>query len=104
AADGIRDFHVTGVQTCALPIFVVAPNVLGGCQGSTGPSSAAPDGSPWGSRFPLVTARDQVAAELELTDRLGIERWALVVGASMEIGRASWRERAQPCGRGDGVT
>src|SRR5690606_15730007 len=63
--------------------FVVAPNVLGGCQGSTGPSSAAPDGSPWGSRFPLVTARDQVAAELELTDRLGIERWALVVGASM---------------------
>src|SRR5690606_27811620 len=38
--------------------FVVAPNVLGGCQGSTGPSSAAPDGSPWGSRFPLGSARD----------------------------------------------
>ncbi|GAA4418644.1 homoserine O-acetyltransferase [Georgenia halophila] len=63
--------------------FVVAPNVLGGCQGSTGPASAAPDGSPWGSRFPTVTARDQVAAEIELTDRLGVERWALVVGASM---------------------
>ena len=63
--------------------FVVAPNVLGGCQGSTGPSSAAPDGTPWGSRFPVLTVRDQVAAELELADLLGIERWALVVGASM---------------------
>ncbi|WP_452179236.1 homoserine O-acetyltransferase MetX, partial [Georgenia thermotolerans] len=63
--------------------FVVAPNVLGGCQGSTGPSSPAPDGSPWGSRFPLITVRDQVAAEIELADLLGIERWALVVGASM---------------------
>ncbi|HLS75054.1 MAG TPA: alpha/beta fold hydrolase, partial [Actinomycetaceae bacterium] len=59
--------------------FVVAVNVLGGCQGSTGPSSPAPDGTPWGSRFPTVTTRDQVAAELELTDRLGIARWAHVV-------------------------
>jgi len=63
--------------------FVVAANVLGGCQGSTGPSSSAPDGTPWGSRFPSITIRDQVAAELELTDRLGIERWAHVVGGSM---------------------
>ncbi|MFD1506408.1 homoserine O-acetyltransferase [Georgenia yuyongxinii] len=63
--------------------FVVAPNVLGGCQGSTGPSSPAPDGTPWGSRFPLLTVRDQVAAEIELADRLGVGRWALVVGASM---------------------
>src|SRR5690606_39146533 len=63
--------------------FVVAVNVLGGCQGSTGPSSPAPDGSPWGSRFPSVTVRDQVAAELELTDQLGIEQWAHVVGGSM---------------------
>lgn len=68
--------------------FVVAPNVLGGCQGSTGPSSAAPDGTPWGSRFPFVTVRDQVTAEAELTDRLGIGRWALVVGASMGGHRA----------------
>lgn len=68
--------------------FVVAPNVLGGCQGSTGPSSAAPDGTPWGSRFPLVTVRDQVAAEAELTDHLGIESWALVLGASMGGHRA----------------
>jgi len=63
--------------------FVVAPNVLGGCQGSTGPSSAAPDGKPWGSRFPHITVRDQVAAEIALTDRLGIASWGLVIGASM---------------------
>ena len=63
--------------------FVVAPNVLGGCQGSTGPSSAAPDGKPWGSRFPALTVRDQVAAEVALADALGIDRWAAVVGGSM---------------------
>ncbi|GAB2605011.1 homoserine O-acetyltransferase [Pseudactinotalea suaedae] len=68
--------------------FVVAPNVLGGCQGTTGPSSAAPDGTPWGSRFPYVTVRDQVAAEVELADQLGIGSWALVVGASMGGHRA----------------
>jgi homoserine O-acetyltransferase len=63
--------------------FVVAPNVLGGCQGTTGPSSPAPDGRPWGSRFPFLTVRDQVAAEAALADILGIDRWALVVGGSM---------------------
>ncbi|MFC0438948.1 homoserine O-acetyltransferase [Kutzneria buriramensis] len=63
--------------------FVVAPNVLGGCQGSTGPSSVAPDGKPWGSRFPALTVRDQVAAEVALADALGIDRWAAVVGGSM---------------------
>ena len=63
--------------------FVVAPNVLGGCQGSTGPSSTAPDGRPWGSRWPLLTPRDAVAAEAVLADALGVPRWALVVGGSM---------------------
>ncbi|MYX39742.1 homoserine O-acetyltransferase [Streptomyces sp. SID89] len=63
--------------------FVVAPNVLGGCQGSTGPSSPAPGGRPWGSRFPFLTQRDQVAVEADLADALGIDRWALVVGGSM---------------------
>lgn len=63
--------------------FVVAPNVLGGCQGSTGPSSTAPDGRPWGSRFPVVTPRDAVAAEAHLADALGVGSWALVVGGSM---------------------
>ncbi|GAA3794420.1 homoserine O-acetyltransferase MetX [Cellulomonas soli] len=63
--------------------FVVAPNVLGGCQGSTGPASTAPDGRPWGGRFPLLTVRDQVAAEVRLADLLGIDEWALVIGASL---------------------
>jgi homoserine O-acetyltransferase/O-succinyltransferase len=63
--------------------FVVAPNVLGGCQGTTGPASTAPDGRPWGSRFPFLTVRDQVMAEAALADTLGIDRWALVVGGSM---------------------
>ncbi|MEU0954090.1 homoserine O-acetyltransferase [Streptomyces niveus] len=63
--------------------FVVAPNVLGGCQGTTGPASAGPDGAPWGSSFPYLTQRDQVAAEARLADALGIARWAAVVGGSM---------------------
>ena len=61
----------------------MVPNIVGGCQGSTGPSSTAPDGRPWGSRFPLVTVRDSVAAEVVLADALGIARWACVVGGSM---------------------
>lgn len=63
--------------------FVVAPNVLGGCQGSTGPASARPDGRTWGGSFPFLTQRDQVAAEAALADALGVHRWALVVGGSM---------------------
>ncbi|MFD6314753.1 homoserine O-acetyltransferase MetX [Streptomyces nigra] len=63
--------------------FVVAPNVLGGCQGSTGPASADPSGRPWGGDFPFLTPRDQVTAEVGLADALGIDRWALVVGGSM---------------------
>lgn len=63
--------------------FVIAPNVLGGCQGTTGPSSVAPDGVEWGSRFPFVTVRDQVATQGRLADRLGIDRFAAVVGGSM---------------------
>ncbi|WP_427925199.1 homoserine O-acetyltransferase MetX [Streptomyces sp. cg40] len=63
--------------------FVVAPNVLGGCQGSTGPSSLRPDGRRWGGSFPFLTQRDQVAVEAGLADELGIQRWALVLGGSM---------------------
>ena len=62
---------------------VVAPTVLGGCPGTTGPASPAPAGRPWGSRFPFLTVRDQVTAEAALADALGIDRWALVVGGSM---------------------
>jgi homoserine O-acetyltransferase/O-succinyltransferase len=63
--------------------FVVAPNVLGGCQGTTGPTSIAADGRPWGHRFPFLTVRDQVEAERRLADALGVDAWAAVVGGSM---------------------
>lgn len=63
--------------------FVVAINVLGGCQGSTGPGARSADGRPWGSRFPRVTIRDQVAAEARLADELGIHTWQTVIGGSM---------------------
>ena len=57
--------------------FVVCPNVLGGCQGTTGPASIDPaTGKPYGSRFPVTTIRDQVDVEAALADALGIERWA----------------------------
>ena len=63
--------------------FVVAPNVLGGCQGSTGPASVASDGVEWGARFPFLTIRDQVNAQVAFARGLGIERFAAVVGGSM---------------------
>ncbi|WP_213577220.1 homoserine O-acetyltransferase [Rhodococcus sp. USK13] len=62
---------------------VVATNVLGGCRGTTGPGSIAEDGRPWGSRFPEISIRDQVAAEKKLTDLLGIGKLASVIGGSM---------------------
>lgn len=66
----------------------IATNVLGGCRGSTGPSSPAPDGKPWGSRFPAITVRDQVDADLAALAALGITRVAAVVGGSMGGARA----------------
>ncbi|MFP3464511.1 homoserine O-acetyltransferase [Leifsonia sp. SIMBA_070] len=63
--------------------FVVVPNMLGGCQGTTGPASLAPDGAEWGERFPFTTIRDQVNAQAVFADTIGIERWAAVVGGSM---------------------
>lgn len=55
--------------------FVVAPNVLGGCQGSTGPWQYPV--------FPDITIRDQVEAEIHLADYLGVDQWAAVLGGSM---------------------
>ncbi len=64
--------------------FVVCANVLGGCQGSTGPASPHPDdGRPYGSRFPVVTIRDMVRCQARLADHLGVARWHSVVGGSM---------------------
>ncbi len=62
---------------------VIATNVFGGCKGSTGPASLAADGKPWGARFPEISIRDQVTAEVKLVDLLGIDRLAAVVGGSM---------------------
>ncbi|KRE25265.1 homoserine O-acetyltransferase [Mycobacterium sp. Soil538] len=66
----------------------ISTNVLGGCRGSTGPSSIAPDGKAWGSRFPVTTVRDQVAADVAVLERLGITEVAAVIGGSMGGARA----------------
>ncbi|MBB2991163.1 homoserine O-acetyltransferase [Mycolicibacterium iranicum] len=66
----------------------ISTNVLGGCRGSTGPSSVAPDGKTWGSRFPVITVRDQVAADVAALERLGITEVAAVIGGSMGGARA----------------
>ncbi len=64
--------------------FVVCTNVLGGCQGTTGPSSIDPDtGRRYGSSFPVVTIRDIVRTQAAVADELGIEKWFSVVGGSM---------------------
>lgn len=66
----------------------IATNALGGCRGSTGPSSIAPDGKPWGSRFPAITIRDQVNADLAALAALGVSQVAAVIGGSMGGARA----------------
>src|SRR6202020_2004173 len=59
--------------------FVVCSHVLGGAQGTMGPSSRDASGRAYGSRFPVITVRDQVSVEVALADALGIERWYCVV-------------------------
>lgn len=64
--------------------FVVSLNNLGGCAGSTGPSSVNPaTGKFYGPDFPVVTVRDWVKSQARLADRLGIEQWAAVIGGSL---------------------
>ena len=64
--------------------FVVSCNNLGGCGGSTGPLSINPEtGKPWGPGFPQVRVRDWVKSQARLADRLGIDRWAAVIGGSL---------------------
>jgi homoserine O-acetyltransferase len=63
--------------------FVVAPNILGGCQGSTGPSSLDKTGREYASRFPYLTIRDQVQAQVALSDYLKIDSWHAIIGGSM---------------------
>lgn len=64
--------------------FVVGVNNLGGCDGSTGPVSENPaTGEPWGAAFPTVTVKDWVRTQAMLADRLGVHRFAAVVGGSL---------------------
>ncbi|MEO0420413.1 MAG: homoserine O-acetyltransferase [Pseudomonadota bacterium] len=80
--------------------FVICANVIGSCLGSTGPKSLAPDGHPYGMRFPVITIRDMVRGTLALLDGLGIETPHAVVGGSMGGMQAlslaaNWPERAE---------
>ncbi len=64
--------------------FVICPNVLGGCMGSTGPASIDPGtGNPYGLNFPVITIDDMVRAQARLMDRLGIPDLFCVIGGSM---------------------
>ncbi|MEO7728344.1 MAG: homoserine O-acetyltransferase, partial [Burkholderiales bacterium] len=71
---------------------VIGVNNLGGCFGSTGPSSINPaTGKPWGADFPLVTVEDWVTTQARLADQLGIRRFAAVMGGSLGAMQAlSW--------------
>jgi homoserine O-acetyltransferase/O-succinyltransferase len=75
--------------------FVICSNVLGGCSGTTGPSSTDPEtGRPYGLDFPVVTVEDMVDVQARLLDELGIERVLAVVGGSMGGMQAiSWAQR-----------
>lgn len=64
--------------------FIICSNVIGGCQGSTGPSSTNPvTGKPYALEFPQVTIKDMVAAQKRLIEHLGIEKLYSVAGGSM---------------------
>lgn len=82
---GWWDFHVgPGKAIDTDKFFVISANVLGGCDGTTGPSSPCPEtGKPYGMQFPAVTIRDMVTVQEKLLDHLGIERLFAVIGGSM---------------------
>ena len=63
--------------------FVICANALGSCYGSTGPCTADPRGQRWTLRFPALTVRDLVQAQLRLLDALGIDRLACAIGGSL---------------------
>ncbi len=80
--------------------FVICANVLGSCYGSTGPASAAGDGQPYAMRFPVITIRDMVRAQVAVLDALGIHQLHAVVGGSMGGMQAlsfaaNWPERTR---------
>ncbi len=80
--------------------FVICANVLGGCMGSTGPASLHEDGKPWAMRFPVITIRDMVRAQVALLDVFGIDQVHAVIGGSMGGMQAlsfaaNWPERTR---------
>ncbi|MCD4780978.1 MAG: homoserine O-acetyltransferase [Candidatus Omnitrophica bacterium] len=79
--------------------FVISSNVIGGCKGSTGPSSVNPDtGKPYGLSFPMVTIDDMVDAQRHLIDHLGIKKLLAVCGGSMGGSQAlAWSIRYPDC-------
>ena len=83
--------------------FVVSLNNLGGCNGSTGPSSVNPaTGKPFGADFPVMTVEDWVHSQARLADSLGIQQWAAVIGGSLGGMQAmqwtiSYPERVRHC-------
>ena len=77
--------------------FVICANVLGGCKGTTGPSSPHPDdGKAFGSRFPAISIRDQVEAEYAFLHAIGVDRLFAVMGGSMGGARALEWEVSHP--------
>ena len=77
--------------------FVVGVNNIGGCHGSTGPSSVNPaTGKPWGADFPVVTVEDWVEAQSRLATRLGIDRFAAIMGGSLGAMQAIQWAISQP--------
>lgn len=87
-----QDKHPGWWDTCIGPgkpidtnrFYVVCPNNLGGCGGSTGPTSLNPNsGRRWGPDFPAIRVEDWVRSQALLADYLGIHRWAAVVGGSL---------------------
>ncbi len=77
--------------------FVIGVNNIGGCHGSTGPASINPaTGKPWGADFPVVTVEDWVEAQSRLATRLGIDRFAAVMGGSLGAMQAMQWAVSQP--------
>ena len=77
--------------------FIISTNVLGGCMGSTGPSSIDPDtGQPFGLSFPVITIADMARAQAQLVSQLGIETLFCVAGGSMGGMQALEWARANP--------
>ncbi|MEM6910590.1 MAG: homoserine O-acetyltransferase [Verrucomicrobiota bacterium] len=78
------DFIGPGKAIDTERFFVLCPNYLGGCYGSSGPSSLNPaTGCPWGSSFPHISASDQVQSAAQLLDSFGIQQLHACIGPSV---------------------